>query len=89
MIKTMFGKIRSFASSVSTRAAVAARTAAGSLRAQAEDDRGEGYVDTGVKILIAVVIGALLMTLLYGLFNDTVFPTLVQKVQGLFNYSGN
>ena len=30
----------------------------------------EAYVDTGVKILIAVVIGALLLTLLYALFND-------------------
>ena len=29
------------------------------------NNRGEGYVDTGVKILIAVVIGALLLAGLY------------------------
>lgn len=48
----------------------------------------EGYVDSGVKILIAVVIGALLLTGLYALFNTTIMPTVTQKVQGLFNYNG-
>ena len=40
------------------------------------------------KILIAVVIGALLLTLLYALFNDTIMPTVTEKVEGLFNYAG-
>ena len=48
----------------------------------------EAYVDTGVKILIAVVIGALLLTLLYALFNSTIMPTVTQRVQELFNYAG-
>ena len=51
--------------------------------------KAEGYVDTGVKILIAVVIGALLLAGLYVLFNNTIMPTVTQKVTGLFNYSGN
>ena len=50
--------------------------------------RGEGYVDSGVKILIAVVIGALLLTGLYALFNTTIRPTVTTKIQGLFNYAG-
>lgn len=33
--------------------------------------RGENFVDSGVKILIAVVIGALLLSGLYALFGDT------------------
>ena len=41
-----------------------------------------------MKILIAVVIGALLLTLLYALFNTTIFPTLREKVEGLFEYAG-
>ena len=48
--------------------------------------KAEGYVDSGVKILIAVVIGALLLAGLYTLFNSTIIPTLTTKVQGLFNY---
>jgi len=49
---------------------------------------GEGFVDSGVKILIAVVIGALLLGGLYALFNTTILPTLTTKIQGLFNYAG-
>ena len=50
--------------------------------------KAEGYVDSGVKILIAVVIGALLLAGLYALFNTTIIPTVTAKVQALFNYSG-
>ena len=52
------------------------------------DNRGEGYVDTGVKILIAVVIGALLLAGLYTLFNTTIMPTVTAKVTELFGYNG-
>ena len=54
-----------------------------------ENRKGEGYVDSGVKILIAVVIGALLLAGLYALFNTTIMPTVTAKVQELFNYSGH
>ena len=37
-----------------------------------KDKKGENYVDTAVKILIAVVIGALLLAGLYALFGDVV-----------------
>ena len=50
--------------------------------------KAEGYVDSGVKILIAVVIGALLLAGLYTLFNTTIMPTVTSKIQGLFNYKG-
>ena len=49
---------------------------------------GEGYVDTAVKILIAVVLGALLLAGLYTLFGDVVMPTLTQRIQEMFNYAG-
>ena len=52
------------------------------------NNRGEGYVDTGVKILIAVVIGALLLAGLYTLFNTTIMPTVTTKVTELFSYNG-
>ena len=48
----------------------------------------EGFVDSGVKILISIVIGALLLGGLYVLFGDTILPTLTTKVTGLFNYAG-
>lgn len=50
--------------------------------------KGENYVDVGVKILIAVVIGALLLAGLYELFGDVVMPTLKKKITDMFNYAG-
>lgn len=51
------------------------------------DTKGETYIDTGVKITIAIVIGALLLAGLFALFGDTVMPTLTQKIKDLFGYS--
>lgn len=53
-----------------------------------ESRKAEGYVDTGVKILIAVVLGALVLSLLYALLKNTVMATVTTKVAGLFNYNG-
>ena len=49
---------------------------------------GEGYVDTGVKIIIAVVVGGVLLAGLYALFNTTIIPTLTTKITEMFSYSG-
>ena len=53
-----------------------------------KDTRGENYVDTAVKILIAVVLGALLLAGLYALFGDVVMPTLTRRIQEKFNDAG-
>jgi len=52
------------------------------------NNSGEGYIDTAIKILLAVVLGALLLAGLYALFGDTVLPTLVRRIQEMFNYAG-
>lgn len=49
---------------------------------------GEGFVDTALKILISVVVGALLLSGLYVLFKDTILPTLTQRIKDLFDYKG-
>jgi len=76
-MRKLFNKIKDKFNQISVRA----KTAVDNVRA-------EGYVDSGVKILIAVVIGALLLAGLYALFNNTIMPTVTQKVQDLFNYHG-
>lgn len=52
------------------------------------NNRAEGSVDTGVKILISVVVGALVLAGLVTLFGETIFPTLTQKIKDLFDYKG-
>ena len=53
-----------------------------------KEQKGEGFVDTAIKILMAVVIGALVLAGLYALFDETVLPTLPRRVQEMFSYSG-
>jgi len=52
------------------------------------NNRGEGYIDTAVKILIAVVLGALLLAGLYALLGEVVMPTLEERIKEMFNYAG-
>lgn len=63
----------------------AAREKALALKARMFDTTGEGYVDTAVKIIIAVVIGALLMAGLVALFNTVIMPRVNTEVEDLFN----
>ena len=52
------------------------------------NSNAEGYIDTGVKIIIGVVIGGVILAGLYTLFNSTIIPTLTTKITGMFSYSG-
>ena len=76
-MKKFIANIRDKFNSVAARTAVAV-----------SNIKAEGYVDSGVKILIAVVIGALLLAGLYALFNTTIMPTVTEKITDLFSYNG-
>lgn len=58
------------------------------LKAAIKDNAGQGAVDTAVIVLISVVLGALILAGLYTLMDDTVLPTLTEKIKSMFNYSG-
>ncbi len=53
-----------------------------------EGKRGEGYIDTAVKMIIAVVIGALLLAGLYYIFNSMILPGLAERIQDMFGSPG-
>ena len=53
-----------------------------------DNARAEGYIDTGVKIIIGVVVGAVILGGLYALFNGVVIPRLNNEIQDMFNYAG-
>ena len=57
------------------------------LKKRFHDKSGQGAVDTAIIVLLSVVLGALLLAGLYALMDDTVLPTLTQKIQEMFNYS--
>ena len=88
----MFNRIKSGVSKVCSMVKSAFTSAEAAVTAKAHEvldgTVAEAYVDTGVKILIAVVIGALLLGGLYTLFNTTIMPTVTSKITELFNYKG-
>ena len=88
MINTVKTAVTNTAITVRNKAqSVASRGYAFSRRALAGNS-GEGYIDTAIKILIAVVLGALLLAGLYTLFGDTVLPTVTERVEEMFDYKG-
>ena len=76
-MKKLMNSIRAKVNSLATRTVTAVT-----------NTQAEGYVDSGVKILIAVVIGALLLGGLYTLFNDTIMPTVTERITEMFAYAG-
>ncbi|MCL2637489.1 MAG: DUF6133 family protein [Oscillospiraceae bacterium] len=48
------------------------------------DTSGEGHVDVAVKIIIAVVIGALVLAGLVALWNTVIMPRLNGEINNLF-----
>lgn len=76
-MKKFFDKIKNKANSL----AVSAKTTLVNAKA-------EGYIDTGVKIIIGVVVGAVILGGLYALFNTVIIPRLNTEILEMFNYAG-
>ena len=76
-MKNFMNKINAKANSIAIRA-----------KSILNNAKAEGYVDTGVKIIIAVVVGAVILGGLYALFNGVILPRLNTEIQGMFNYAG-
>ena len=65
-----------------------ARSIAIKAKTVIENTTAEGYVDTGVKIIIGVVVGAVILGGMYALFNGVILPRLNTEIQNMFNYKG-
>ena len=87
-MKKMFNKMSNTVKTMTCKAHCAMTCARARLSAPLCSTRGEGYIDTAIKILIAVVLGALLLAGLYTLFGDTVLPTVTERVEEMFDSNG-
>ena len=76
-MKKLFNKIQNKMNDLAIRA-----------KTTIENVKAEGYVDTGVKIIIAVVVGAVILGGLYALFDGVILPTLETRIDGMFDYAG-
>ena len=75
-MKKFFNKIHNKMNALATNA----KNAVNNIKA-------EGFVDTGVKIIISVVVGAVILGGLYLLFDNIILPTLETRINGMFNYT--
>ena len=75
-MKNFMNKIKAKANSLAIRA-----------KTTIKNVKAEGYVDTGVKIIIAVVVGAVILAGLYALFNGVILPRLNTEIGEMFNYT--
>ena len=69
-----------FVNKLSVKAAITANLFKNAL----QNERGDFYISDGVKIIIAVVLGALLLAALTAIFNDTVIPRITREIEALF-----
>jgi hypothetical protein len=76
-MKNFINKIKAKANSLAIRAKITLDNA-----------RAEGYIDTGVKIIIGVVVGAVILGGLYALFKTVIIPRLNTEILEMFNYAG-
>jgi len=49
-----------------------------------QSDAGEGYIDTMVKVIIAIVIGGLLLAFFTSVINTNIIPTVTTKITTMF-----
>ena len=76
-MKKFFNKVQTKANELAIRA-----------KSTLDNAKAEGYVDTGVKIIIGVVVGAVILGGLYALFDGVILPTLETRIDGMFDYAG-
>lgn len=62
-----------------------ARDILASAKNKLTDTTGDGYIDTAIKIIIGVVIGALVLAGLLLLWNNVIMPRLNSEVNNMFN----
>ena len=79
-MKKFLGKVSNKISHKATELYVKARTTL-------ECKKAEGYVDTGVKIIIAVVVGGVILAGLYALFKNVILVNLNTEISDMFNYA--
>ena len=76
-MKKFFNKVQNKANELAIRA-----------KTTLDNAKAEGYIDTGGKIIIGVVVGAVILGGLYALFDGVILPTLETRIDGMFDYAG-
>ncbi len=77
----MKNMIRNYAKKVSLKANALKANAKAALN----NENGDFYISEGVKVIIAVILGSLLITAMVALFNSQIIPGIQEKITALFD----
>ena len=76
-------------SNLAARVSLKAQELKNSAKECLDNENGDFYVSEGVKVIIAVILGSLLITAMVALFNKQIIPGIQDKITELFDaYSG-
>ena len=74
---------------LTTKAYLKAQSLKESAKNALNNEDGDFYISEGVKVIIAVILGSLLITAMVALFNSQIIPGIQDKITELFGaYSG-
>ena len=71
-------------SNIATRVSLKAQSLKESAKKCLGNEDGDFYISEGVKVIIAVILGSLLITAMVYLFNDQIIPGIREKIEALF-----
>ena len=75
---------------IANRVSLKAQSLKESAKNCLNNENGDFYISEGVKVIIAVILGSLLITAMVALFNDQIIPGIQDKITKLFDaYSQN
>ncbi len=81
--------IKNTLNSFATKAYMKGQALKSKVKSAVVNENGDFYISEGVKVIIAVVLGSLLITAMVALFNSQIIPGIQDKITDLFDaYSG-
>ena len=81
--------IKNTINTLTTKAYLKAQSVKEKAKSAVTNEDGDFYISEGVKVIIAVVLGSLLITAMVALFNSQIIPGIQDKITDLFDaYSG-
>ncbi|MBQ3255973.1 MAG: hypothetical protein IJA67_00960 [Oscillospiraceae bacterium] len=68
-----------------TAASAKVKNLKASAKQALDNENGDFYISEGVKVIIAVILGSLLITAMVALFNSQIIPGIQEKIKALFD----
>ena len=72
---------------LTTKAYLKAQNLKDSAKEALDNENGDFYISEGVKVIIAVILGSLLITAMVALFNSQIIPGIQDKITHLWSYA--